>query len=61
MQGSHASREELVDGFVKVISNPEIRRVHGPSLKRIYRLAYETRQMHQKVNNARRPYDNERY
>ena len=38
MQGNQASREELVDGFVKGVYNLESQSVHGSSL-RIYRLA----------------------
>lgn len=60
MKGSHTSKE-LVHGFIKVIPNPEIGSAHGPRLKRIYRLTYETRQMRQKVNNERKPHGNERY
>ena len=51
MQESQASREELVDGFVKGVYNLESQSVHGSSL-RIYKLA--ARQMHQKVKKKKK-------
>lgn len=61
MQVSHTSRVELVSGFIKVISNLEIGSAHGPRLKRIYRLVYETRQTYHKVNNDWQAHNNEKY